>query len=162
MARKDERVELNDETVALVCEKIEGGLNMTQACARVGVPLGALKAQINRQKGNAVIRQDWRDAIDDAKAGAVETALEWGKKGGEAKNSAQVKFAEVLLKAVDPDRFRDDKAILGGGIAVYNFFGAPGDKQIVVRTEGPVELGSATPVLAGAEDGEELDDASLG
>ena len=121
--------DLTEEQVDAICKKLAKGMTQGQACRAVGVSLRSLTSRIRREKGNPVERPDWREKVNQAQAGAVEYWIGFGTDGGLAKNSAQVKFAEKMLFALDK-RFRETKDMSEGQVTVINYIGQPGTKQV--------------------------------
>ncbi len=112
-----------DEICGLVARE---HLSFKLACAKVGVT--------QRQWGYAADRY-YGAKRDRAKADSVMFWIHEGLDGGRDKNNPRVRFAESMLRAQDPDRFREDKKPEGEGLRVIIL---QGDGQIPKITSAQV------------------------
>lgn len=106
---------VTDAVVVEVCENLEGGLSITDSCAKAGVNAKSLGKYVD---GDEPDRPDWALMMDQAKAKCIEHHLKRLEAAGAGEaGMAGVNSAKHFLYALD-GRFREDRKQPGDGLTV--------------------------------------------
>ena len=124
MAKRRKNRKLTDEVVDEVCGHIEKGQAVRKACLLAGAGYDALLNNTTRQEANTEPKHpEWDDRLRRAKAVCIKHWLEILRKPNVT--NAEVKSAQIMLGALEPERFRERHDGATSGVIVHIIQGDP-------------------------------------
>jgi len=143
---------LNDTSLAAICEDIELGMSTKFACAASNVNYNNLENLICGEKPR---KPEWRQLISGARSRCIRWWLNILRTCH--KDSAMVKACQLILGAMDPDTYREQRDQPMAGNVINFILGSDGsivDTQVIEpqrkRRGRPLQL-KAVDVDKGAE-----------
>jgi len=132
------KTSLTDEAVQTIADLIQNKhVNMLTACKLAGVTYDVFMHQCIRDESK---RPEWAEKIEKARAESEVYWIKFIQDCGNAKNTAGVKAAEHMLKAMNPRRYRETKKDQGPAVVFEVHTGGGEIREVVARPFKPQAL----------------------